>query len=735
MFKKSKTTMLTLIVFMSAIIAPGIATVNGQTGIGGFNFDFDNMTEDQISEMPKGMASALGGIFGMMDGLGPSGAALGQVFQIMFENIWSISDQDKLIPGVYTFNATVYEEEKTWTETYSNGPRDEIYWVWDQYESSAIGPDEWAYVNVSRSGSANFTYSSGAMVVFIIWDSDSSFINAIQKVIDAFIEVREIINDADEQGWTPEREQAVIAGIVGTILEAITYLLFHINDIINGDELIITNMITWETMNMTTTNDYGITKEVKIWDDWNLEDDAIVPQVDVDQWLVDATNMNDEYMLWLLGLDGTQAKKDREWSRFSFNLIELWLKNFEIHINAQAIVDILTSGAMDAGLMEESPLGDIAIYDIFQGLNIEFYFMTHSLMGFIAYNDSDGNSVPSVEYTTIIEKDDFGNDVESEVITDSEAKYYFALGSLGTITDNMPKLFTDPETGNPGIEWGIRFDTVYMAGIPMNMDPKDVDIIPEKLDYLEMGFKFIPFKETDVETEGYSNLVNPETQVRMGQGLVKLDQSFGLWNDGTGPANPDLADPDLDFAVVFMSTMLHFELDIDVEKMSEEELAEKESKKDAGLLNETEVYSQASGTIKVGRETGDLPVAAIEIAGPKYIQNDLNGLVGEYEAKTTTIPLAFLDFDASSKVSYADYANPTQSLNVDGVLAIEASIMIYCVNYPTWDGSGDELIHDPTFSVFMEWDNPGFIAVFLAVGSLALVAIAAIMITKRKNRL
>ena len=744
MFKKSKTTMLTLMFLLSAIIAPGIATVNGQAP-DGFGFDFDNMSNDEIEQMPQGMAQALGGVFGMMEGLGPSGAALGQVFQIMFENIWSISDQDDKIPGVYTFNATVFEEEETWEESYEQGPQgDEIYWVWDEYTQGDLGADEWAYVNISRSGSANFTYSSGASVVFIIWDQDHSLITAIQKIIDAFISVKEMIETAEEtataSGWTDEMEQEIITGIVEEVLAAITYLLFHINDIINGDELIITNIITWETMNMTTTNDYGVTKEVKIWDDGDMTDDAVVPQVTVDDWLLEAEANDDEYTKWILGGDVTNEKEDKEWSRFSFNLIELWLKNFEIHINAEAIVDMLVTGASEAGYAEDSnPLANTPIYEIFQGLDIEFYFMTHSLMGFICYNDyklgttaADNNGVPDVGFTHINETDSQGNSVEYDIIDDSEAEYYFAIGSLGTVTAKSPTLVTDAK-GNEGLQWGIRFDGLTMAAIAMNMDAKDYDYILENVEYLEMGFTFTPFENEVVEDiEDYNLLVVPETDVRMGQGIVKLDQAFGLWNGGSGPNNGNLTG--LDFAVVFMSTILHFHLEITAEEMDQETYEDMQGDADAGLMNETDVYSQASGKINVGDETGDLPVAAVDIAGPEYTQKNETAS-NQYTATTTTIPLAFIDFDASSKVNYADYQDQTQSVEIAGIVEINASAMIYCVSYEHWNGSGDELIHDPTFTVFMEWDNPGFIAVFLAVGSLALVAIAAIMITKRKNRL
>ena len=93
-----------------------------------------------------------------------------------------------------------------------------------------------------------------------------------------------------------------------------------------------------------------------------------------------------------------------------------------------------------------------------------------------------------------------------------------------------------------------------------------------------------------------------------------------------------------------------------------------------------------------------------------------------------------MNYTARAQANYIDSQNATNSFSVSGFLNIEASMLIYAVSYPAWDGSGMKIAHDPTFSVFMTWDNPGFWAVILVVAGISLVAVAAILITRRKNR-
>ncbi|MHA1110639.1 MAG: hypothetical protein ACTSRE_06020 [Promethearchaeota archaeon] len=665
---------------------------------GGWNFD----TEDP-ENMPDQIFDGLAGAFGMFEGLGPSGAALGQVFQILFENIMDFQITEfKDVKHVYILNATTTE---TYNDTWSYDD-DEMYFIWkERYQASTtlIDPEESPYVRIQREGSVNVTHTVGASVVFLIWDNDDSFVTAINKVITAAQNVKAAI----EAGTYSDEE--LIALIVSEIVEALVYLFFHINDIINGDELIVLNMVTWESITMETSSDYAVTKTYAVWDDWNLEDDIAINPADLAAWNVQATADDDDFMMWLMEPANAIGAQTIEFSKFSFNIIEIWLKTFQININVDNMMDMLLNGT-------SGPEPEYALYEIFQGLEIDIYILTHSLFAFIAYDDVDADGIPSVDRTIVTE-----GDVTSEFVTDSEAEYYFVPKfNAEDVIFHEPEVVTDSD-GDKGVKWGIELQNVLFSAIPIGMGYQDV-VSPQTntLDYIELGFTFVPKLKEVVDPDGYSGLAPDMDEVKMSKSVLKLDQYFAAWQGGMGPLLG------LDFAVVYMSTIIHFHLVFAVGALETNEQA---GLIDEGFQNES---VQATGEIKIGDETGSLPVAGVDIAGPGYYLDGDYGTV--YPAATTTIPLAWMNMTASSQATYIDTDNPTNSFQAGGFLELETAILIYAVSYPEWDGSGAQIDHDPTFSVFMTWDNPGFWAVILVVAGISLVAVAAILITRRKNR-
>ena len=731
MNKKTKTTAiltaLLLTVFASSM---GTASALPGTGIVG-GFDFSNMSGEELENMPAGLSAGLGQVFGMFNQLGPSGAALGQLFGLLLGDIVNLSVQDTLIPHVYVLNAS---HSETIERTVVIDSEPEIHYLWNDLFPDPDVAGDFPYLEVEREGHFNVTYETGASIVMVIWDNDDSFITALQKIIDAVHKTMKVFEEmGDGRDWTDAEQQRAITQIIGYVLDAITYLLIHINDIINGDELITANIITWESTSVSYSDDFSVNKTFKWGNDYNFDDDVEIDPLDVSEAiaLLDGSGYDDNRLRWLFEDAPVTAGMQKEWGKFTFNLIEVWLKNFEIHINAAAIVDMLLEGSSNLGSAStstEGPFGGIPLHTIFQGLDIDIYLMTHSLKGFIAYNDSDGNGVPSVEHTNITETSALGS-VETEVISDSEAEYWFAMGSLGEVVWNEPEL---NEEGT-GISWSIKMNNPSLRPIPIGLSPEDSALLDEDLAFIEMGFTFTPNLDEIVETEGYSLDTTSET-VKLAAGIVKLDQYFGQWNEGTGLVNSELLG--MDFAVIFISTMVHFHVNFAVEALTSEDPAAEELYEQAGLLEDGRYIAtdqNQHGVIKVGREFGDLPVAHVDIAGPEYVQGE--GVTSEtHNASTVLLPMAFFGFEAEANAQYVDAGAPEQSFEAAGFLELQASVMIYAVNYPSFDGSGDQIWHDPTFSVFMTWDNPGFWAVVLVVGSVTLVAVAAIMITKRKNR-
>jgi hypothetical protein len=714
--KKVKTSIICALIVVS--VMAGIPTYVAATGGGGPGAFIIPTDPAELAVFPEQMFGALGNIFGMLASVGPSGRSLGEVFKILFTNIFEFQFVESEINHVYQLSA-FFNDTKIYEVSHEGN---ETYWIWeDKYPTTGIGPNEHPYLRISRTGNATITHSSGAAIVFIIWDNNDSFIKALNKVIFTAQNVHSIIMDAgDPSTWSDEKIFEIGSYIAGEVLSAITYLFFHINDIISGDELLIMNMITWEQYSMDTTSDYAVDKTWYLANDWNLNDDAplgVEFNGNLTNWDATATGEGDEYMKWLLA-PPEAGIINRQWSRLSFNLIELWFKTFQININVSAIVEAVNNAAQGGG----DPFEGVGLARVFHGLDIEIYLMTHSLLGFVAYDDFNANNIPDVNRTIVAE----GN-VESEIITGSEAEYWFALGNVGGFEFLEPELVD--HNGKPGYKWSIRLTNVDMLAVPIGMSPSDVAApVFDNLDYLELGFTFAPSLSESVDTDGY-DLVPEYEEVQMASGIIKLDQYFDDWNNGA-PINPVLAG--LDFAVIYVSTILHFRLHFEVNDI-EVEVGQN------GLVNSSdpEVTGnvQANGTIKIGDYTGDLPVAAVDIAGPEYNQTVAGGGASTtHPASTTTIPLAFLTFDASANMRYEDPGAPQQSFEAGGFIAIESAILIYAVSYPTFDGTGDGIWHDPTFSVFMTWDNPGFWAVILVVAGISLVAVAAILITRRKNR-
>ncbi|MBD3350442.1 MAG: hypothetical protein GF364_03050, partial [Candidatus Lokiarchaeota archaeon] len=705
---KLKTTTILTVLMISAFIIPTVPLVNAQTTMAeGMSWnvgleDFDNASA--VADMPAGMASTLADIFGMMSFLGPSGAALGHVFEILFENIMNMERMDdKVLDGVYMLNASYTDKFNTWTDSYTG--RTERYWLY-RNDYASLGFTGAPVIETSKSGTVTVEYTAGAHVIFLLWDNDGSLIAAINKIYQAYWDVRDALESLDEnpEQWTEAEIADLVSIVIGSVLEAVTYLLFHINDIITGDELIITNIITWETWNYTTSSDYTQTVEIK--DYYNGQYNPST--VSIGELETQALAVDDDYAVQLLEDVQTSGVQEKTWSTFSFNLVELWLKNFEIHINASVIADhiayTMTEG--QAEVIGEPLDPETGLAKIFQGLDIELYLLTHSLFGFVAFDDTmiEANNVPDVLWQEATE-----DGIDYEYIEDSEVKYWFALKSF----DATPVFEIDIGDGNgvdvydkngaylgKGISWSFRMENVDVIPVPVGLTPGDLDSLPpaENLEFIEMGFTFLPKQKGTYSVEtGKYQLATEQQEVNMGAGIIKLDQSFGEWNSG-GVVNAELAG--LDFAVLFISTMLYFHVNVEVETVDPVDYETLGTENTTGLV-EKDAYS--NGEISVGNYENDLPLASVDIAGPQYEQYE-DGPTNPpqtYDADTTNITLAYLNFNLGGSCVYIDDQNPDASFRAEGFLEIGTSIMIYAVAYGHWDGSGDQLIHDPTFSVFM----------------------------------
>ena len=84
------------------------------------------------------------------------------------------------------------------------------------------------------------------------------------------------------------------------------------------------------------------------------------------------------------------------------------------------------------------------------------------------------------------------------------------------------------------------------------------------------------------------------------------------------PFTPHLKNTELDLATIYMSTILHFRLEID-----NQEIVTAEEEPTQTLLDESN-YNRSSHKIHVGDIKQELPLAEIDFAGPGFSQFDTN---------------------------------------------------------------------------------------------------------------
>jgi hypothetical protein len=699
---KSKPMLIISIFLLSVFIAPNITNAKAQDPMG------------EITDVTM-LNSAMGQMFGMFGEFGASGAVLGTVLQMMltdFENFTDTGIQE--IPGVYMMSASYVQTSASGDVTF--GPNDDWYYQpWGVYDIP--GSNELPYFKLERSGTLTYSYTEGADVMFIIWDHDGSFIEALDKLVNAVYDFMAIM----DSGASSEEQ---MNKAISLAVETITYFLIHINDIINGDEVIIANVVAFRTFiadfsGVSTTGTWYYTESYGKTDTQLLS--SIYPGYATD-FAITAAIYNDQSMLSILNNDwdisGVQTFTD-----FSMDLIEIWLKNFEIHIDVAAIVDAI-NGAVQGS---EDPLGTATLTDIFDGLDIEFYIFTHHFSDWYFFDDyklggaADGNGVPDVMWTDL---GTTSGGIPVKVINDTEATDRLIL-------TNVNWTFDAPTVSNGELRWGLTggdktsdLDNVDFRIIPLGMKAEDVSEVARpthSMDYLKLGFSFAPTVDQTVQLADFGLSEGGEDVV--GLAKVKLNQEFGAW-DATGSVAQTNS---LDLATLFMSTMLHVHLHIE-----NKELVPPGEEASNELLSENN-YESSSKSIKVGDADTNLPIGAIDIAGLNYDQYEAGELNAptSHAASSTTIPYLMASFEASGSQTYEQ---EDESIGViSGVLSVDFSVLMYAVSYSTFDGSGDQIIHDPTFSVFIDFSSPGVLAWILVIGIVTLVGVAAVIITKKKN--
>ncbi len=681
---------------------------------------------------PDALSQGLGQMFGMFRDFGASGDLLGTVLEMMFTNFENMSATQE-IDGVYVLNASIVTEQETGNFTYSEG-NTETFYPWGVYNlenaTDTDDQDEFPYFFLNETGTVEYNKTEGVSITFIIWDNDGTFIDALDKLISTFKEFNEI----SESGMDDEEAQEKA---LEAVISAVTYFFIHINDIITGDEVIILNTIAFTNYVADFAGSINAT--------WYVTQEGVqtnnrtlleaLPSYESDYTQI-ADYYNDEFMLYLLNEDNFQdGVKTQNYTTFSFDIIEVWLKEFQVSIDTEAILGALSG---DEGA---EYFGNKTATDIFEELRLEFYVFTHHFQNWYLFDDQKfdkdysnstddiqaqavaavGNGVPDVLFENIADP----GDEPVHMITDAEVVDYILFRGADKWTFNEPVY--NAEEGS--MEWGIHADNLGFRVIPMGLKDDEIseeDAPVEHMEYMELGFSFKPMKKDTVNTTDY---INAQGEKTMGHAQVKLVQEFGLWDKDTDgkPFTPHLKNTSLDLTTVYMSTIFHFKLLIE-----NKEIVGAGETPSEGLLNESN-YDKETHHIKVGDIDQELPLADIDIAGPNYDQYGVNA--GNYKAKTTIIPTVYAEFEGQSSETYTQ--NDTSTGQINATVNIEFSTLIYAVSYDNFGTgtytSGDEIIHDPTFSIFITTTNPGVIAIILVIGAVGMAGIAAVLITKKKN--
>jgi len=685
----TKSIMIITIVFSSVFTMP--IAVMGQENE--FN---DVLDVNQIDVgIFQGFMGGFGGIFS--NHLGYGGHILGSIFETIFLQGLNLSKHE-MLGNTFVLSANRTHTERGTYNFESEFDQRDVYLAPMDYllevpdiTGMALNESGYAYCLVEKNGEFDYEVEVGAAVTLIIWDNDGSFITAINNLLNFFKQIR-------EYQFSGER---IPQDLIKNGISLIAWFLIHINDIFTGDELFVLNPITWQKLTIKPGLGFNITKT------WYFTGPTAVPGDDdkinsvfngtvlLDTWNSTAQKRKDSYMEWLLTPTHGQVA-ETIWTQFSFDLIQLWIKNFEIHIDVNKILDVATGGSM------VNP--ELTIASAFEGCNIDFFLFTHHLAGAFLYNDTDASETISAVYTPI----DLGNNRTAQVPHGTELTHRLILGTVGSFRFDKP----DIDPSNRSISWGIDILDANVSAVPLGVDLHSYLGAPqENLDYIHFGFTFEP---------------KADAQLGAAHGLVKLNQFFAPWNEPEAPdANSDI--PGLDLAIIYVSTVLHFELDVRTQGQIPEA---------PQVILQQENYKSTEHKLKVGNYIGrsaQQELEFVDIAGPMY-EYGSESARSSTNASTSIIPLIVWEMEHERHDTFTIQGGQEVSTFASDIrVQTELSVMVYAVCYPQFeDGTG--IWHDPTFSVYMVFESEGFWALIVLIAGVGLVGVATILIKRRKDQ-
>ncbi|MFW9829744.1 MAG: hypothetical protein ACFFEY_19375, partial [Candidatus Thorarchaeota archaeon] len=247
----TKSLLVVTILFTSVFAIPTFAMAQEKDYNDVFNFDQVNVG------IFEGFKGGFGAIFG--DHLGYGGKILGRIFETLFLQGLNLSKHE-MLGSTFVLSANrTFHERGTYNFAAEQDTRDVYLIPPDYYNLSYVEPTIGytaedignAYCIVEKEGEFNYDIEVGAGVTLIIWDSDKSFITAVNKLLNFF---KQLMTYEFGGGQIPQ-------DLIQNGISLLTWFLIHINDIFTGDELFILNPITWQKLDINPGPGFRITKK------------------------------------------------------------------------------------------------------------------------------------------------------------------------------------------------------------------------------------------------------------------------------------------------------------------------------------------------------------------------------------------------------------------------------------------------------------------------------------------
>jgi Tfp pilus assembly protein FimT len=641
------------------------------------------------SDMTGALGTALAGAAG--------GGMFSDILSLMFNEILNFSQyQAAGLTNVFVFNAS------TNGSVTNLGSSDNT----QQFETVAPFTDTTGnsyYVVVNRESDVNITAQQEAQIVLILWDHDGSLINALEKIINVVNEgITYEKTHQNETTATMESDPA-FKQLVSDAASTISWVLIHINDIITGDEqFIFQPSYYW---NYVLTGNYT---ETHTW--YRMGGSSPVDPATIN---FNATAKAAPQMQYLLKPSISQTNKTVYDSGFLFHLFQLWIQKFHVSIDMNKVAALVNYA-------KTNNVSQDMLSNLLQGVDIQFTYMQSHLLGAGLFNDTTGAGVPAVNWTTTGQTYNNNGTVEKVVVpTTNELLYLLSIQNSG---ENWT--VQQPTVSDGSVVWSVQFNDPTIDFVPVGMDSYQATLanasFSRTMTTMKFGFSFTPSFQNVGVPDANGNIVKT---VNLGQGTIKLLQEFG---NLTSPLPANLTKRDIGLAVLYTTEITNFDF----------------SYSNVASANATDVnnyYSSASGTLDFLNASSQSYFGQVNIAGPDYTLS--NGT--SYPAKTEVIPFAFYNFTFTAQrdvvndnfsISQGEPAFRQQSL----YLNINSAMAFYCVAYPNWGmyASTESVVHDPTFTIFMQLQGTvpwGVILLVVAIGAIAAASIIAYF--RRQNRL